>query len=75
MQKYAQILEVLQWIGVDPDLLLFGVDHVQREIAYINDIHTKKYEAASFTKKKVRSSSFKEKIERANKILSQSGST
>jgi len=40
-------------------------------IAKKHSIYAKKDEAASFTKKKVQSSSFKDKIERANKILSQ----
>ena len=37
-QKYNQILEVLQWLGIDTLSLLYGVDHVHKEIDYINSI-------------------------------------
>ncbi len=38
IRKYSQILEVLQWLGVDSYSLLYGVDHVHKEIDYINSI-------------------------------------
>jgi len=37
-QKYNELVEVLQWMGIDTGSFLYGVDHVKDEIAYINSI-------------------------------------
>ncbi len=34
--KYNEIMDVLQWMGIDTNSLLFGIDHVHREMANIN---------------------------------------
>jgi hypothetical protein len=37
-QKYNIILELFQWLSYNPTAILYGVDHVQREVNYINSI-------------------------------------
>jgi hypothetical protein len=37
-QKYNQIMEVLNWIGVDSNAFLYGIDGFQKEKQYIEDL-------------------------------------
>lgn len=38
IQKYNQVLEVLQWLGINAQSFLFGVDGFQREKQYIDKL-------------------------------------
>lgn len=37
-QKYNQIMEVLQWMGIEPKAFLYGVDGFQQEKQYIDGL-------------------------------------
>lgn len=37
-QKYTQIMEVLQWMGVDAKDFLYGIDGFQQEKQYIEGL-------------------------------------
>jgi len=37
-QKYNNIIEILQWLGYDSVALLYGVDHVWKEVQYMNKL-------------------------------------
>jgi hypothetical protein len=36
--KYNEIMDVLQWMAIDTNSLLFGIDHVHKEISNINKL-------------------------------------
>ena len=37
-QKYSQLVDILRWMDIDTASLLYGVDHVPHEIAFIKSI-------------------------------------